>query len=326
MTSIPSYILMFIVLLLLELLYFRIAIYYNIIDKPNHRSSHETLTILGGGIIFPIAIVFYGIINQFEYPYFLLGLFIISFLSFYDDLKPLSHRIRLFVQLVSCTLLFVDSGLINQPILLILLCYIIVIGTINAYNFMDGINGITGSYSLLTSATLWFVNENIFPFVDSDWLIVLMISLLVFSLFNFRKKAKCFAGDVGSVSMAFILIFLILLLIIESNDLRYIGFLMLYGLDSISTIIFRIIRKEDIFDAHRTHFYQHLTNVKRWSHLAVSGLYMLVQTLMSIYVIMFITDWIHLVLFCLGSGIAFVVIRVLVEGKRLLFGSAAETF
>jgi len=302
------------------LLYFRLAAYFQITDKPNHRSSHNQITIRGGGIVFPLALLLHFLLNGFDYPLFTSGLFLISLISFYDDLKPLSNKLRLLVHLISVSLLFMQTDLMHYPLWIIIPVYILVIGTINAYNFMDGINGITGTYSLITILSLYFINESQISFIKGDWLIVSALALLVFSFFNFRKKAKCFAGDVGSVSMAFIIIFFLLLLIIQSGDLKYIGLLLIYGLDTVSTIIFRLIRRENIFEAHRSHFYQYLANVKGWPHLQVSSLYMLVQGLVNLLIIYSEWDTLAFLTFILVSGLVFVGMRFVVEGRENLIG------
>lgn len=309
------------VLALLLLFYFRLAVQFKIIDKPNQRSSHSSVTIRGGGIIFPIAFLLQALFSGFQYPLFTFGLILISIVSFYDDLRPLSNKIRLLVHLIAVTFLFMEAGLISYPVLIIIPVYILVIGAINAYNFMDGINGITGAYSLITILSLYFINETQISFVLSQWLIIVAISLLAFNFYNFRKKAKCFAGDVGSVSMAFIIIFFLLILILKTENLKYIGLLLFYGLDAVSTIIFRLIRRENIFEAHRSHFYQHLANVKSWPHLRVSTLYMVVQFLVNVLIIFSDWDLGAYLFFFLVFGLAFVALRFVVEGKRDLIMS-----
>jgi len=308
------------VLALLLLFYFRLAVQFKIIDKPNQRSSHSRITIRGAGIIFPIAILLQALFSGFQYPLFTSGLLLISIVSFYDDLRPLSNKIRLLVHLLSVSLLFVQAGLLAYPVWIIIPVYILVIGAINAYNFMDGINGITGAYSFITILSLYFINETKISFVFSEWLIIVAISLLVFNFFNFRKKAKCFAGDVGSVSMAFIIIFFLLLLILKTEDLKYIGLLLFYGLDAVSTIIFRLIRRENIFEAHRSHFYQYLANVKGWPHLRVSALYMVLQLLVNVLIVYSNFNTLAFLIFILFSGIVFVGLRFVVEGRGGLMG------
>ena len=312
------------VLTLLLLFYFRLAVQFKIIDRPNQRSSHSRITIRGGGIIFPIALLLQALFSRFEYPLFTSGLLLISTVSFYDDLRPLSNKIRLLIHLIAVSLLFMQSDLFSYTVWIIILVYILVIGTINAYNFMDGINGITGSYSFITILSLYFINETHLVFVLNEWLIIVAISLLVFNFFNFRKKAKCFAGDVGSVSMAFIIIFFLLQLILKTGDLKYIGFLLVYGIDSISTILFRLIRKENIFEAHRTHFYQYLTNVKSLPHLVVSALYMIVQLIVNLLI--FYSDWdtVDFLFFIVVSGLVFLGLRFAIEGRGRLMGKELD--
>ena len=313
------------ILTVLILLYFKFAVQFKIIDKPNQRSSHSRITILGAGIIFPIAILLQALFSGFQYPLFTSGLLLISIVSFYDDLRPLSNKIRLFAHLLAVSLLFMQAGLMVYSVWIIIPVYILVIGTINAYNFMDGINGITGAYSLITILSLYFINETHLVFVLNEWLIIAAISLLTFNFFNFRKKAKCFAGDVGSVSMAFIIIFFLLLLIIKTQDLKYIGLLLFYGLDTVSTIIFRLIRRENIFEPHRSHFYQYLANVKGWPHLRVTSLYLLAQLMVNILIVYSAWNLATFLIFILVAGFAFVGLRFMVEGKGGLLGRELAT-
>ena len=267
-----------IILFVLEVSYFRLAIFLNIIDKPNQRSLHTKLTIRGGGIIFPIAVLLDFIIKGFTEPYFLIGLLFISVISFLDDIYTLSNRYRLFIQFTSVFLLLFQVDLhlgINWASFLLLM--ILGVGIINAYNFMDGINGITGGYSFVIILALLFVNNFHKTFIDNDFLIVTLIGLCVFNYFNFRTKALCFAGDVGSISMAFIILFLIIKISLLDNNPIYILFLGVYGIDSVLTIIHRIVLKQNIFKAHRLHLFQVIVHNKKIPHLLMSSIYMLVQ-------------------------------------------------
>lgn len=309
---------------LIELLYFKIANHYNIIDHPNLRSSHSKITLRGGGIIFPIALIIGVTIWQTALGYFAFGLGLISLISFLDDIITLKNKIRISIHLIAVTLLLWNLNL-SQTIInpyslyLIPLAYILIIGIINAYNFMDGINGITVSYSLLSILSIYFTQYvlDIFLFAQNVWL-MLIASLLVFAYFNFRKKAKAFAGDVGSISMAFIISFLIVLLFYKTNNPKWILLLGIYGLDTVSTIFCRIVRKENIFQAHRSHFFQFLANEKKWSHLLISLLYVGVQCFLNILIIYGKNDL--LVLSCfLGITIIFIAARWIFEGKNKLF-------
>lgn len=272
-------------LYLLLLAYFKIANHFNIIDKPNSRSSHTDITIRGGGIIFPIAMLLYTVFFG-EVSYLLLaGILMISLISFLDDVFTMPNSVRLLVHVSSVSLLLYSvNAFIIWPLWLIAIAYILVIGVINAYNFMDGINGITGLYSLMLLSFLLFVNETV-EFTDPAFILVPMLACVVFLFFNFRIKARCFAGDVGSVSIAFWVVALLLMAILKSGDLEYILFLTAYGVDTILTILHRLILKERIFEAHRLHLYQIMANDMKIPHLEVALLTVSVQALINCFVV-----------------------------------------
>lgn len=276
-----------ILLFVAELVYFRIADKYNIIDKPNERSSHTTITLRGGGVIFPIAMVLYAVLFQVANPsasfmYLLAGMLAISIVSFWDDVSSLPNRVRILVHLLSVTAMLYAVGAFSLlPVWSVVLCYVVIIGTINAYNFMDGINGITGVYSLVILLSCLYFNEYIKPVTDSPYIIAAVLACIVFLFFNFRKKAKCFAGDVGSVSIGFWIISILLMIIIATGDAKYVFFLAVYGVDAVLTIMHRLILKQNIFEAHRLHFYQILANERKVSHLTVSAAYGILQLLVN---------------------------------------------
>jgi UDP-GlcNAc:undecaprenyl-phosphate/decaprenyl-phosphate GlcNAc-1-phosphate transferase len=311
-----TYPILFVVLTVLELLYFRIADRFNIIDKPNERSSHTSITLRGGGVIFVVPPLIYCILNRGEYLWFALGLLLISTISFVDDVRSLSGKIRLAVHILSVSLMFYDIGIFSTHSAIIVIAYILVIGTINAYNFMDGINGITGTYSLVFLFAVLLANQYT-PFIQDEFIIYSAIGALVFLMFNFRKKAKCFAGDVGSVAMAFVVLFLLIKLILATEDYKYVLFLAVYGVDSVLTIIHRIILRQNIFMAHRLHLYQYLTNTLKWPHLAVSSLYAALQAIVSAWVV-FSTSvtFTSFALMLIGLGAMYVVVKsLIIRGK-----------
>ena len=270
---------------LVMVLYIRIADHYNIIDHPNERSSHSKITIRGGGIIFIFA-AFAAVIMHTEYWLPVLGIFIVGTISFLDVLITLSGKIRIFFQLVSVTLLFICLKIFTYlPFYDCIMLYILFIGIINAYNFMVGINGITGTYSIVIFGALQYINLHEVAFIEPDMIWLPIVASGVFLFYNFRTRAKCFAGDVGSVSIAFWVTLLLLDLIIATHNWGYILFLAVYGVDSIFTIVHRIILKQNIFKAHRLHFYQILANERKIPHLVVSTAYAAVQLLIIIVVI-----------------------------------------
>ena len=254
------YLIILVLLFLAELFYFRIADKCNIIDKPNERSSHTRITLRGGGIIFYLGALAYFLTNQFEYPWFMLALTLITFISFVDDIRSTSQGLRLVFHFTAMALMFYQWGLFSLPWWTILVALIVCTGIINAYNFMDGINGITGGYSWVVLLALAFINVQIVRFVEEDLIYTMLCAVLVFNFFNFRKKAKCFAGDVGSVSIAFVILFLIGKLIIRTENFSWIVLLVVYGVDSVLTIIHRLMLHENIGLPHRKHLYQLMAN------------------------------------------------------------------
>lgn len=268
-------------LILLELAYFRVADKFNIIDKPNLRSSHKTIVLRGGGIIFLFAVWLYAAFFGLTYPWFILGLTLVGLISFIDDIHSLPDSLRLVVQFSAMFLMFYQFGILNlQDWWMVLIALIVCVGIINAYNFMDGINGITGGYSVAVLVPLIFLNGK-YGFINQSFLYAIGLSLVVFCFFNYRKKAKCFAGDVGSISIAFILLFALGLLILKTQDLSYIVFLAVYGADTILTICHRIQLHENLGEAHRKHAYQIMANELRIPHTTVSSFYMVLQLLIS---------------------------------------------
>ena len=281
------YIIILVLLFLAELFYFRIADKCNIIDKPNERSSHTRITLRGGGIIFYFGVLTYFLTSHFEYPWFMLALTLITFISFVDDIRSTSQVLRLVFHFSAMALMFYQWGLFSLPWWTLLVALIVCTGIINAYNFMDGINGITGGYSLVVLVALAYINEAVVPFVEQGFILTVLCSVVVFNFFNFRKRAKCFAGDVGSVCIAFVLLFFIGKLVIRTEDFSWIILLVVYGVDSVLTIIHRLMLHENIGLPHRKHLYQIMANELKIPHMVVSSVYMLVQALVIIGYLLF---------------------------------------
>lgn len=273
------YLIILVLLFLAELFYFKVADKYNIIDKPNERSSHTRITLRGGGVIFYFGALVYFLTSGFEYPWFMLALTFVAIISFIDDIRSTSQKLRLVFHFSAMALMFYQWGLFSLSWWWIIIALIICTGIINAYNFMDGINGITGGYSLVVLLSLAYINEEVTPFVEQDLIYTVIMSVLVFCFFNFRKKARCFAGDVGAVSIAFILLFLLGKLIIQTGDFSWIILLSVYGVDSVLTIFHRLMLHENIGLPHRKHLYQLMANELRIPHVAVSVIYMVLQFL-----------------------------------------------
>ena len=279
-----TYIIIFILLLIAELLYFRIADKCNIIDKPNERSSHSTIVLRGGGIIFLIGVWIWSAFFGFQYPWFLVGLTLVAGISFVDDVHSLPDSVRLVAQFAAAAMAFYQLGILHWSMWwIILLALVVYVGATNVINFMDGINGITAGYSLVVLIPLALVNLT-GVFVAQSLIVSTILASLVFCVFNFRPKgkAKCFAGDVGSIGIAFIMLFLLGHLIIRTGDITWLIFLLVYGVDGCLTIAHRIMLHENLGEAHRKHAYQIMANELKIGHVKVALLYMVIQLIISL--------------------------------------------
>ena len=315
-----TYIIVFTLLFVAELVYFKVADKCNIIDKPNERSSHSTIVLRGGGIIFSLSMIAWAVMivvqgNDFT-PYipFLVGLLMVAGISFVDDIHSLPDSLRMVVQIVSILLMFWSIGLFGlgqswwMIALIVVIALFFCVGATNIINFMDGINGITAAYGFAMLLPIALLNHNM-GFIDESYLIVAIIGLIVFSIFNFRPKgkAKCFAGDVGSIGIAFIILFALGKLMLATQDVTWIVFFLVYGIDGSMTIFHRIMLHENLGQAHRKHAYQLMANELKMSHVVVSLLYMAMQLVVSLGFIYLcpntiVAHWIYLV--CAGAVLA----------------------
>ena len=283
-----TYLIIFVVLLVLELLYFKVADHFNIIDKPNERSSHKSIVLRGGGIIYLLGMWLYAAFFGMALWPFLLGITIVAGISFVDDIHSLPDSLRLVFQFVAMCLMFYGWGILNwESWWIIILGLILCVGITNVYNFMDGINGINGGYTLALLLPLAWLNHHM-NFVDQKLIIVALMADLLFCFFNYRPKgkAKCFAGDVGSIASAFIVIYVLGKLILTTGDFTYMVFLVVYGVDACLTICHRVMLHENLGQAHRKHAYQLMANELGMEHTVVSTIYTFLQLAISVGMIL----------------------------------------
>lgn len=316
------YILIFVLLLIAELVYFRVAKRFRIVDKPNARSSHTKVVLRGGGIVFVFGAWLWSMFFHFPYPWFLIGFTLIAAVSFIDDIWGLPAWIRLIAQFVAMALVFYQLGILYMELWwVVALMLIIYVGASNVINFMDGINGMLGVYSLVVLIPLSLITSGLADngiglnrLAEQNLVVSSILADIVYCIFNFREKgkAKCFAGDVGSVGIAFILLFLIGNVVLKTSDPTYLIFLVVFGVDGCMTIIHRIMLREDLSEAHRKHAYQLMANELKMSHVVVSSLYAGVQLVISLVFLYIIPDtlvahWIYLVCVVCVLSVAYVV-------------------
>lgn len=310
-----TYSIILVLLVIAELVYFRIADKCNIVDKPNERSSHSKVVLRGGGIIYVLGVWLYAAFFGLELWPFLLGITLVTGISFVDDIHSLPDSVRLVVQFIAMGLMFYCWGIINwESWWIIILGLILCVGITNAYNFMDGINGINGGYTFALLVPFAWLNHKL-QFVGQSLIIVAFLANLVFCFFNYRPKgkAKCFAGDVGSVGAAFIVLFILGKLILATGDFTYIVFLAVYGVDSVLTIIHRILLHENLGEAHRKHAYQLMANELKMEHTVVSAIYTVLQLVISIGMILIpnnpVWHWGYLIGVCVVLAVTYVLFK-----------------
>src|SRR5574344_253561 len=317
-----TYAIITLILIALELVYFKVADKCNIIDKPNERSSHSTIVLRGGGIIFMLGLWIWAAFYGFGYPWFVVAVTLIAGVSFVDDIRSLPDSVRLVAQFVAMGLMFYQLDMLHWEMWwVVIIALIVCVGASNVINFMDGINGITGGYALSVLLPLLLINNGAagcdlnakVAFVPTSLIMTVILTDVVFCLFNFRPKgkAKCFAGDVGSIGIAFILLFMIGQLIMKTGDVTYLIFLLVYGVDGCLTIIHRIMLHENLGEAHRKHAYQLMANELKIGHVKVSLLYMGLQLLVSLGFVFIVPDtvfvhWIYFIGAIIVLAIAYV--------------------
>ena len=306
----------FFILLVLELAYFRIADKCNIIDKPNERSSHSSIVLRGGGIIFMLGLWVWAGFFGLSLPWFLMAVTLIAGVSFIDDIHSLPDSVRLVAQFAAMLLMFYQLDIMHLDMWwVVILALIVCVGASNVINFMDGINGITGAYAMASLIPLYLLNQEM-GFVDESLIVTVILADVVFCLFNFRPKgrAKCFAGDVGSIGIAYILLFLIGGLIMLTGDITYLVFLLVYGVDGCLTIIHRILLHENLGEAHRKHAYQIMANELKIGHVKVSSFYALLQVAISLGFVYLCPDtvawhWVYFIGAIIVLSVAYVLFK-----------------
>lgn len=262
-------------------------------DHVNERSSHKKVVPRAGGVAIVItffigmmAIYFFAdrtLINKSYMQGFIFSSILIAAVSFYDDVKSKSVAFKLSAQLIA-TITILFSGIVLDEISLpvigvvelgwfgYLLSLLWIIGLTNAYNFMDGLDGLIGGVTVIAGiyfmAICYFYGSH-FVYISSYTLVA---GALGFLILNF-PPAKIFMGDVGSVFLGFA--FAVLAIIASRYDNSHISFLVMPLLlfnvlyDVIFTLFRRLLRGENITRAHNKHLYQ-LMNQVGFSHLQVS--------------------------------------------------------
>jgi len=280
--SITYYILIVTSLIVGLLIYLKMAEKWSIIDQPNSRSSHVYITKRGGGVIYLFGMIVYIICSKFNMSNIIIcGLFL-GLMGFIDDVKNLDFKIKLVLQSITIGLFLTTDYYVGLEWYLLILMFFFILSSINILNFMDGINGMTILYSLTFLISFYIINTHFIVFTDSNFLLITILSNLIIGFFNVRKRAICFLGDVGAITMGFIYAVLTITLMVKINSLSPLILFLVYFMDSGWTIVERLLAKENIFRPHRKHLYQLLVNEYKLSHLLVASIYFSIQALINI--------------------------------------------
>lgn len=274
-----------------ELLYLKLARQFRFFDLPNARSLHQNrTTVRGGGVIFYLAVLAALGVEQSNQSFFLIGLTVVATVSFADDVYGLPVPYRLGSHLIGVVALLMQTSTLPADGWVLPVLLIAGVGVLNAFNFMDGINGMTAFYSLVTVSTMWFLNLKATGSPAFVLYPALLIALLTFAYFNARRHAVCFAGDVGSISIGFISLYLLITLINSYGTYLPVLLLAVYGIDTSLTLENRIRLRQPILQAHRSHLFQLLVHEGRLSHRQVAASYALLQAGVNTLVVWAI-DW-----------------------------------
>lgn len=255
----------------------RYALRGNLLDHPGERRSHAVPTPRGGGIAIVAMVVLASVIVGAEFPRekwlwwsFACGFLLVAGIGWWDDHRPLSPWWRLGVHVVAAALLALGIWSSTGHAGATIIGFLLVIGLVNVWNFMDGINGLATSQALLAAfAYAVFVPSGGRPWVA--W--ALFAACAGFLPFNF-PKARIFLGDVGSGALGYALAALAATSMASSSRegmplvlLPLCAFLV----DAGFTLAWRMLRGEDWWAPHVSHLYQQAA--RRWGHTAVTVIY-----------------------------------------------------
>lgn len=264
-----------------------------LLDIPNERSSHTRPTPRGGGLIIVlICLSFYVLYTNFAagdfvWQYFV-GALLIAVISWLDDLYSISSLWRILIHAAAAFLIvqtlnetsFLESSRHETDSIRIAgLCaaFLWTVWLTNAYNFMDGIDGIAGAQAACAGVGWLFIGKFLHLETVGIFGGALAVSALGFLIFN-RHPAKVFMGDVGSAFLGFSFAALPLMAAKKTSgglfSWLFIGaaLVWLFFFDTAITLFRRILKRENFWQAHRTHVYQQLV-VSGFSHTTVAALY-----------------------------------------------------
>lgn len=307
MTQLLIFILLTILSYILVYLIRRYAERRQILDHPNERSSHVTPTPRGGGLAIVILVIATGLSlfikawvepsrNQAQLSHALIYLAcgaVIAFLGWRDDVQSLSARVRFGVHGLIAAISIYGLGYfkvvtiplfgeLHLGVVGIIITFLWIVGLINAYNFMDGIDGIAGGVALAAAVGWMMLSAN----MHNDFVFWIALAIAAGSLGFLGHNwspAKIFMGDVSSTFLGYTFAVLPLLSATRGGDALLLGTLLMWAfiMDAGVTFITRAIKREKLLYSHRSHLYQRLV-IGGYSHATISTLYILLTLLASV--------------------------------------------
>ncbi len=251
---------------------------WEFVDKPNFRSNHKKPVALGGGIIIIPLIIIFSFLNNYIWNLnVLISILMLFFISMWDDFKNIKPLPRLFFHFLAVTIHIIfylypqieDDFINNKNILFIFSVFLIfgVIWFINAFNFMDGINGITSVQVISICLSLLALDYYIYHEINILAFSVLII-ISVFLYFNWTP-ASIFLGDAGSIPLGFIVFILLTDYALKGIWIISVILPLYYLMDTSITLIKRVYKRQRFWEAHKEHFYQQAIK-NGFSHSSVS--------------------------------------------------------
>ncbi len=335
------YLIVLVILLLSMYLYFPVAERHHILAGVNNRSSHKKPVITAAGFIFYEAYLIYFVYTLFsggciQWQWFV-GLTILAIISFMDDINDIWFLIRLIAQFVAVVFmlwqlqnmysirLVSDATFWTAIVLMILMA----IGNINLYNFMDGLNGMLGGVALSMTVPLLLVDlyvPDAMGFADPTLICVTILAVLIFMFFNFRPQPKCFSGDVGSIVLGYVMVYLVFSLIIKTGNLNYLLLFAVTFMEAGLTVLQRLLAGENIFAPHRIHLFQLFCNEYYKSHRLVSGIYATIQLIfgLALFLLNYYSVGVYMQTVVLWSAFALLCLTYLIVKRKKMGGHLLE--
>jgi UDP-N-acetylmuramyl pentapeptide phosphotransferase/UDP-N-acetylglucosamine-1-phosphate transferase len=276
----------------------RLALQYQIMDHPNEGSSHSKPMPLGGGLVIAILVLAVGawVANEIDWKRSLIYIFsgsVIAWMGWHDDVYSLPASFRLAIQGIVAAisiwgmgyfkvLTLASAGELQLGWFGIIITLLWIIGLINAFNFMDGIDGMAGGVALSAGLGWMWLSRNVhndFAF----WIALAIAASSLGFLGHNWSPAKIFMGDVASTFLGYSFAVLSLIVSDQRGDALLIGTLLMWTviLDAGVTFISRLTKRENIFSRHRSHLFQRLV-ISGYKHSTISSLY-IVLTLLAGY-------------------------------------------